>query len=61
MKITKKLFDAFSRSSNILDLIAFNERAVTVDHKRLQSLRAGGGTSIGASIVLLKQRIDERR
>jgi len=60
VKITSKLYEAFSRMTSITDLIAFRERAFTVELDRLRELEPGGMTSIGSGIVLLAQRIKQR-
>ena len=60
VQVTSKLYEAFSQSTNITDLIAFNTIAFEVEPERLKTLHPNGGTSIGSSILLLKQRIDSR-
>jgi hypothetical protein len=59
--LTQKLYEAFSQMGNITDIIAFNNVAFSITAERLRTLKADGGTSIGASIVSLRQRLDERK
>lgn len=58
--VTIKLYNAFSRMSNITDLIAFNDRAFAIELDRLRELEPRGMTSIGSAFVLLAQRLAER-
>ena len=58
--ITEKLYEGFSQMGNITDIIAFNNVAFSITPERLRKIQADGGTSIGASIVTLRQRIDNR-
>lgn len=61
LEMTIKLYEAFSRTSNIIDLIAFNTAAFTISLDRLREIKPNGRTSIGSSIVLLKQNLDKRK
>jgi len=60
VEITSKLYEAFSRTSTITDLIAFREHAFTIELDRLKELETDGTTSIGSAIILLAQRIKQR-
>ncbi|MFX1534164.1 MAG: hypothetical protein ACFFDI_08085 [Promethearchaeota archaeon] len=61
-EITLELYQVFSHmKKNVTDLIAFNDRAFTTTPKRLEELKCSGMTSIGASLVLLNQRLKQRR
>jgi hypothetical protein len=57
IEITDKLYQVFSRMTNITHLIAFNQYAFKITHNELREIRPGGVTSIGSAIVLLAQEL----
>jgi len=57
VKITKLLYEAFSKTKNITDIIAFNSQAWTVKSEDLSRLQCNGSTSCGSPIVTLTGRI----
>ena len=57
VEITDKLYEVFSRMSNITHLIAFNQYAFTITREQLRELRPSGFTSIGSAILLLAQEL----
>ena len=62
LEITSKLYEAFSRmGGTITDIVAFREHAFVVSLERLRELKPDGTTSIGAGIMLLAQKLAERR
>jgi hypothetical protein len=60
IKITTKLYKAFSKVGNITDLIAFNDVALSLTLDRLKHLHPNGSTSIGSAIFLLMEQIRSR-
>jgi hypothetical protein len=59
VEITTMLYEAFSKLKGqgiVVDLIAFNDFAYTIEPDRLQNLPTGGMTSIGSAFVMLEQR-----
>jgi len=57
VEITDRLYQVFSRMTNITHLIAFNQYAFKITHEELREIRPGGVTSIGSAIVLLAQEL----
>jgi hypothetical protein len=57
IEITDKLYQVFSRMTNVTHLIAFNQYAFKITHKELLEIRPAGVTSIGSAIVLLAQEL----
>jgi len=57
IEITAKLYEVFSRMTNITHLIAFNHGAFKITREQLRVLRPGGMTSIGSAILLLAQEL----
>lgn len=62
VEITKKLYEALAKigSTKVTDVIAFNNVAYDISPEELPKLQVGGMTSIGASIVLLAQKLRDR-
>jgi hypothetical protein len=59
--ITIQLYEAFSRTNNIVDLIGFNQNAILLSLERLKEYNVGGYTSIEKAISLLAGRLRERK